>query len=252
MNTQTLDLDISKRGYGQVVKVGQGDAGGVTIEANIYDNGVPLALAGFTATFVMLAPDKRHYVRDSGCTVSGTKVTYVVDESKVASVAGYTDEAYFVLAKAGKTYSTERFALDIIRSALDNATPSESWDNAVDKLIKDGQAATDAANKAALSANTAAGAANTATGKANAAAAAANKSAGSANDAAASANASKAAADAATSAANTAAQGANDAKTEALKAAEEARGSISPDKRIYLAYDTVGDTDYITLVDTED
>ena len=36
------------------------------------------------------------------------------------------------------------------------------------------------------------------------------------------------------------------------KAAEEARGSISPDKRIYLAYDTVGDTEYITLVDTED
>ena len=27
---------------------------------------------------------------------------------------------------------------------------------------------------------------------------------------------------------------------------------ISPDKRIYLAYDTVGDTDYISLVDTED
>ena len=39
---------------------------------------------------------------------------------------------------------------------------------------------------------------------------------------------------------------------DALKAAEEARGSISPDKRIYLAYDTVGDTDYISLVDTED
>ena len=81
----------------------------------------------------------------------------------------------------------------------------------------------------------------------------------SANDATAAANAAKANADAATNAANTATNAANaskdsadEAAADARKAAEEARGSISPDKRIYLAYDTVGDTEYITLVDTED
>ena len=38
-NTRTLELDISKEGTGTCVKVGQGDDGGTTIKALIYDNG---------------------------------------------------------------------------------------------------------------------------------------------------------------------------------------------------------------------
>ena len=38
-NTRTLELDISKEGTGACVKVGQGDDGGTTIKALIYDNG---------------------------------------------------------------------------------------------------------------------------------------------------------------------------------------------------------------------
>lgn len=74
---------------------------------------------------------------------------------------------------------------------------------------------------------------------------AANSAAGNANKAAGYAN------DASVTASNAAAR-AEQAKTEALKAAEEARGSISADKKIYLTYDTVGDTEYITLVDSEE
>ena len=252
MNVQTIELDVNKRGCGNnCIRIAQGEGGGTTIKALIYDNGGELALSGYSAFLVARLPDRIHYYRGSA-TVSGNTITYVCDESKLASVPGYTDEAYFEIVKGDFLAQTERFALDILRSAKEGQQPARSWDNAIDDLIKRGEtavksseAAVAAANGAASTANTAAAKADTATGKANAAAGKANTSAEKADTAAGKANTSAENAD-------TAAQGANDAKTEALKAAEEARGSISPDKRIYLAYDTVGDTDYISLVDTED
>ena len=252
MNVQTIELDVNKRGCGNnCIRIAQGEGGGTTIKALIYDNGGELALSGYSAFLVARLPDRIHYYRGSA-TVSGNTITYVCDESKLASVPGYTDEAYFEIVKGDFLAQTERFALDILRSAKEGQQPAQSWDNAIDDLIKRGEtavksseAAVAAANGAASTANAAAAKADTATGKANAAAGDASTAAEKADTAAGKANTSAENAD-------TAAQGANDAKTEALKAAEEARGSISPDKRIYLAYDTVGDTDYISLVDTED
>ena len=238
MNTQTIELDVNKCGCGNnCIRIAQGEGGGTTIKALIYDNGGELSLSGYSAYLVARLPDRIHYYRGSA-TVSGNTITYVCDESKLASVPGYTDEAYFELKKGSQTVQTERFALDIMRDAREGNTPAKSWDNAVEALekraetavTKGEQAVTDAgkalnnANAAVNICKSATDAANTATSKANAAT----------NDA----NASKASADL--------------AAADALKAAEEARGSISPDKRIYLAYDTVGDTDYISLVDMED
>lgn len=266
MNVQTIELDVNKRGCGNnCIRIAQGEGGGTTIKALIYDNGSELALSGYSAFLVARLPDRIHYYRGSA-TVSGNTITYVCDESKLASVPGYTDEAYFEIVKGDFLAQTERFALDILRSAKDGQQPAQSWDNAIDDLIKRGEtavksseAAVAAANGAVSKANTAAAKADTATGKANAAARDASAATGKANAAAGDASTAAEKADTAAGKANTsaenadtAAQGANDAKTEALKAAEEARGSISPDKRIYLAYDTVGDTDYISLVDTED
>lgn len=266
MNVQTIELDVNKRGCGNnCIRIAQGEGGGTTIKALIYDNGGELALSGYSAFLVARLPDRIHYYRGSA-TVSGNTITYVCDESKLASVPGYTDEAYFEIVKGDFLAQTERFALDILRSAKDGQQPAQSWDNAIDDLIKRGEtavksseAAVAAANGAVSKANTAAAKADTATGKANAAARDASAVTGKANAAAGDASTAAEKADTAAGKANTsaenadtAAQGANDAKTEALKAAEEARGSISPDKRIYLAYDTVGDTDYISLVDTED
>ena len=252
MNVQTIELDVNKRGCGNnCIRIAQGEGGGTTIKALIYDNGGELSLSGYSAFLVARLPDRIHYYRGSA-TVSGNTITYVCDESKLASVPGYTDEAYFEIVKGDFLAQTERFALDILRSAKEGQQPAQSWDNAIDDLIKRGEtavkssaAAATAANGAASKANTAAAKADTATGKANAAAGDASTAAENADTAAGKANTSAENAD-------TAAQGANDAKTEALKAAEEARGSISPDKRLYIAYDTVGDTDYISLVDTED
>ena len=252
MNVQTIELDVNKRGCGNnCIRIAQGEGGGTTIKALIYDNGGELSLSGYSAFLVARLPDRIHYYRGSA-TVSGNTITYVCDESKLASVPGYTDEAYFEIVKGDFLAQTERFALDILRSAKEGQQPAQSWDNAIDDLIKRGEtavkssaAAATAANGAASKANTAAAKADTATGKANAAAGDASTAAENADTAAGKANTSAENAD-------TAAQGANDAKAEALKAAEEARGSISPDKRLYIAYDTVGDTDYISLVDTED
>ncbi len=266
MNVQTIELDVNKRGCGNnCIRIAQGEGGGTTIKALVYDNGGELALSGYSAFLVARLPDRIHYYRGSA-TVSGNTITYVCDESKLASVPGYTDEAYFEIVKGDFLAQTERFALDILRSAKDGQQPAQSWDNAIDDLIKRGEtavksseAAVAAANGAVSKADTAAAKADTATGKANAAARDASAATGKANAAAGDASTAAEKADTAAGKANTsaenadtAAQGANDAKTEALKAAEEARGSISPDKRIYLAYDTVGDTDYISLVDTED
>lgn len=258
MNTQTIELDVNKRGCGNnCIRIAQGEGGGTTIKALIYDNGGELSLSGYSAYLVARLPDRIHYYRGSA-TVSGNTITYVCDESKLASVPGYTDEAYFELKKGSQTVQTERFALDIMRDAREGNTPAKSWDNAVEALekraetavTKGEQAVTDAgkalnnANAAVNICKSATDAANTATGKANAATK-------SATDAAAAANTAKTNADTATSKANAATNAANASKAsadlaaaDALKAAEEARGSVSADRQFYFKRitDENGDT----------
>lgn len=225
-NTRTLELDISKEGAGTCIKVGQGDDGGTTIKALIYDNGSEFSLSGATAWLVVLLPNKRNYYRGQ-CSVSGNAATITVDESKLCSVSGYTDEAYFTITKSGKTYSTERFAIEILRSALDGQQPAQNWDDAVQDLIDRGETAVKNANSAASAANTAAGKANTAAGTANTAAKNANDAADAANTAASAANTAKQNADAATTAANNAASAANTAKQNADTATASANAAAS-------------------------
>ena len=225
-NTRTLELDISKEGAGTCIKVGQGDDGGTTIKALIYDNGDEFALSGATAWLVVLLPNKRNYYRGQ-CSVSGNAATITVDESKLCGVSGYTDEAYFTITKSGKTYSTERFAIEILRSALDGQQPAQNWDDAVQDLIDRGETAVKNANSAASAANTAAGKANTAASTANSAATNANNAADAANTAASAANTAKQNADAATTTANNAASAANTAKQNADKATASANAAAS-------------------------
>lgn len=226
MNTRTLELDISKEGAGTCVKVGQGDNGGTTIKALIYDNGAEFSLSGATAWLVVLLPNKRNYYRGQ-CSVSGNAATITVDESKLCSVPGYTDEAYFTITKDGNTYSTERFALDILRSALDGQQPAQNWDDAVQDLIDRGNQAVSSANSAASAANSAASKANSAATSATNAAKAANDAAASATSAASAANTAKANADKATTAATSAASAANTAKTNADAATSKANAAAS-------------------------
>lgn len=266
MNTQTIELDIDKRGCGNnCIRIAQGESGGTTIKALVYDNGAEFALSGYTAYLVVRLPDRIHYYKGTA-TVSGNAATHVCEESKLACVPGYTDEAYFEFTKGSQTVQTERFALDIMRDAREGNAPAQSWDNAVEALEQRAEAAVSKGEKAAIDATAAVNnataavnicksateAANTATSKANAATKSANAATTAANTAKANADAATDAAKTATNAANASKDSADEAAADARKAAEEARGSISPDKRIYLAYDTVGDTEYITLVDTEE
>ena len=251
MNTQAIELDIDKRGpCGQCVRVAQGESGGTTIRALVYDNGAEFDLAGYTAYLVARLPDRVHYYR-AAATVAGNVAAHVCDEARLCSAPGYTDEAYFEFVKGETCVQTERFALDVLRSALEGQKPAESWDTDVNDLLARGeeavkkgeQAVEDAAtavgdanaafsreNVAASSAATAAGAANTAAGDANTAAS-------SANTAASSATAAAGKADTATAGANAARDKATSAAEDAIKAAAEARGAVSADKKLYLGYD---------------
>lgn len=247
MNVQTIELDVNKRGCGNnCIRIAQGEGGGTTIKALIYDNGREIALAGYTAYLVARLPDRIHYYKGTA-TVSGNAVTHVCEESKLACVPGYTDEAYFEFTKGSQTVQTERFALDIMRDAREGNTPAKSWDNAVEALekraetavTKSEQAVTDAgkalnnANAAVNICKSATDAANTATGKANAATKSATDAASAANTAKANADTATEAANAATNAANASKDGADLAAADARKAAEEARGSVSSDMKIY-------------------
>ena len=224
MNNRTIELDISKEGAGTFVRVAQGDDGGTTIKALIYDNGAELALSGAAVWLVVLLPNKRNYYRGQ-CTVSGNAATITVDESKLCSVPGYTDEAYFTVTIGDKTYSTERFAIEILRSALDGQQPAQNWDDAVQDLINRGNQAVSSANSAASAANSAASKANSAATSATNAAKAANAATTAANNAASAANTAKQNADAATSNAKAAASAANTAASSANAAAATANGA---------------------------
>lgn len=258
MNEQTIELDINKRGCGNnCIRIAQGEGGGTTIKALIYDNGGELSLSGYSAFLVARLPDRIHYYRGSA-TVSGNTITYSCDESKLASVPGYTDEVYFEIIKGDFLAQTERFALDILRSAKEGQRPAQSWDNAIDDLVNRGEAAVSKAGKAATDATAAVGnanaavnicksateAANTATSKANAATKSATDAASAANTAKTNADTATNAANAATNAAKASTDSANRAAADARKAAEEARGSVSADRQFYFKRitDENGDT----------
>lgn len=225
-NTRTLELDISKEGTGDCIKVGQGDAGGTTINALIYDNGAEFALSGATVWLVVMLPNRRNYYRGQ-CSVSGNTATITVDEAKLCGVPGYTDEAYFTITTGGKTYSTERFAIEILRSALDGQKPAQSWDDAVQDLINRGESAVSSANSAASSANKAASSANSAASAASAAKQNADKATDAASKAAGIANSAASSASASASRANGAADDATAAATNALNIANSI-ASIKP------------------------
>lgn len=222
MNTHTLELDLSKDGLGAgLVRVGQGDKHGTTIKALIYDGGAEASLTGFTAYLEVLLPDKRHYYR-AVAAISGNAATVTVDENKLCSVAGYTDEAYFAFEKDGVRYSTERFAVEILRCVTEGQQPAQNWDDAIDNLISRGNAAVSAANTAAGAARTATTSANNAASAATSAASAGDDAAGAANTAAQRANNAADRVDSAIADAEKATKSSNEAASKADASASKA------------------------------
>ena len=176
MNVQRISLDLAKRTGNQHVIIAQGDNEGTIIVATIYDNGTKLAETGLTAHFLMKLPDGLHYVRDEDASYDDGVVTYVVNEDYAASVAGFTDTAYFELHKGDQIVSTERFSVTVEPSAYDGMTAGETYDTIITQLLTTLQAGIDelpnladaatSADSAALSATDAAALANEAAARA--------------------------------------------------------------------------------------
>lgn len=161
MNTQNISLDIGKGRTGEHVTIAQGDTGGTTIEAEIYDNGVEFDLTGCTVSFLMMQPDRAHYVRDATPSCAGNVITYVVDEAVIAGVSGYTDECYFEIATDGgsRVYSTQRFSMDILRDVMAGRTPGANYDSLIAEALESVEGAADivaAASAATVAANSSA------------------------------------------------------------------------------------------------
>ena len=257
MNTQRIDLDLSKVPMTTpIVYIGQGDSSGTTIVAGIYDNGQAATLTGMSARFCMLLPNGEYYARDTDCTVSGSTITYVVDESHFAAIAGITDDAYFEILDGDTVmYSTQRFRVNVLQCAYDGHELAADWDSAVTNAVDACTSAASSANSAASLANTKAELADTKAELANTKAELADQKATAANEAATNANnkatlANEAATNAndKATAANNAASSANNAASAASSAAADARAAIT----MHFAYDTVGDIDYLSFIEEDD
>lgn len=234
MNTQSITLDVSKQtGMMPVIRIGQGDKNGTTIEATIYDNGSPLSLPGYSVRFEMRLPDGTSYYQSPNGTVSGNVATIPIDETYAGAVDGITKIAYIVVCSSTVECSTNRINVVVLESAEEGADAAHAYESGIVEATNAANAAAQSATNAAASASSAASSATTAAGNASTQAAAAQTAATSANGAASSANQAAAAAQrnaeaaqTAATAANAAAVDANDA-TERAEAAIEAMGDIS-------------------------
>lgn len=270
MVNHTLSLDMRKR-TGTVpprLTMRRGESQTQKITASLTDNGTAYTPTYQSARLCLLHADGT-WAR-CAATVGTASVTVTLT-SDMLNGAGRCRLAYFEFYSSnGYSETTENFELVILGNVDGTTDPARSYDNELDALYKkfsDYEAAAETAEKARVSAESSRVSAeksrvtefSSIKSDAAAATSAANTAAGLANSAASEANTAKGNADKATDKATAAASSAseatdtaNAAAADALKAAEEARGSISPDKKLYLAYDTVGDTEYLALVDTEE
>lgn len=150
MNTAHIRLNLNKgtQPAGDEITIAQGDKHGLTITATIYDGTEKATLTGYTAHIVAQLPDRTHYYRETA-TINGSDVTAVIDETKIGTIPGHTDNAYFTLeATDGTIYSTARFGIDILNDALSDTTAAETYDNEIEALVKDAQSAINKANEA--------------------------------------------------------------------------------------------------------
>ena len=140
MNTHELNLDVSKQpAVVPVLYLGQGDKNGTTLQASIYDDGVPLSLSGKSVRFEMRAPGDSAYYEVNG-TVSSNVATFAIDETYAAAICGATDTAYVeVLQGTTVICSTNRFRIVVLPNAQEGVDPSHAWTNGVEEFLDDAQ-----------------------------------------------------------------------------------------------------------------
>ena len=137
MATFRLDLDLDKSPrIGARVRVRQGDKESCVITASVFDAGAQADLSGKSARFCCLKPD-RTMVRDASCEVSGSAITYTLDQ-QVSAASGVIELAYFeVLDASGAVIdSTQAFTIDVEEGAeAGSSGVSEDYFSELDDLI---------------------------------------------------------------------------------------------------------------------
>ena len=153
MNTQTIQLDVTKRpSFQPVVYLGQGDKRGTILRVELYDDGAQLTLSNYTVRFSMLLPDGRTYYSVNG-TKSGNVATFEIDETYAARTVGKTEDAYVeVLSGSTLICSTNRFTVIILKSAQEGADPSTAYSNGIVEATERANEAAEAAEGVVLDA----------------------------------------------------------------------------------------------------
>ena len=146
MNVQSMMLDVSKQPQiSPVLYLGQGDKNGTTLEAAIYDGGIPLSLSGKGAVFALKSPNGQAYYEVSG-TVSGNVATFAIDETYAASISGKSEVAYVEITEGDTVIaSTNRFTVIVLESAEEGADPSQAYSSGIVEATERALAAAEAA-----------------------------------------------------------------------------------------------------------
>lgn len=143
MITWQLTLDLHKESSPLLfIKVRRGDVAGTLIEAVITDNGGDASskIAGTTCYFCMTHPDGVHYTRHKllPSSVSGSTVSFFLDETWAAPEAGRTDNAYLQFETSGGIrFSTASFSVVVLRGVGDDESGADtSYDSIIDDAIR--------------------------------------------------------------------------------------------------------------------
>ena len=137
MNTQRIDLDVSKRAANQpTLTLRQGDKNGTTLAVGITDCGVAMELADYTVRLCMRLPDDEHYYSVDGVS-SGNVASFLIDETYAAAYPGSTEEAYVEVLDGDEVIcSTHHFGVTVKPGAREGMEPSEMHIAEIDAAVE--------------------------------------------------------------------------------------------------------------------
>ena len=145
LDTQYIQLDISKQPTPQQVRLGQGDANATQLVVSIFDDGEAYSLTGYSVRLCMRLPKNGGYYDVDG-TKSGNVATFDIDESYAASVSGFDGFGYVDILDGDEVIcSTSRFQLVVLQCASEGVDVSEQYIDSVNDAIDRAIAAAEAA-----------------------------------------------------------------------------------------------------------
>ena len=145
LDTQYIQLDISKQPTPQQVRLGQGDANATQLVVSVFDDGEAYDLTGYSVRLCMRLPKNGGYYDVDG-TKSGNVATFDIDESYAASVSGFDGFGYVDILDGDEVIcSTSRFQLVVLQCASEGVDVSEQYIDSVNDAIDRAIAAAEAA-----------------------------------------------------------------------------------------------------------